>query len=196
VLAPHAVPRDQAGPGEPSAAEVTAAEALSAEARERPRRRKIRIALIALALAIVLAVGTIAVRSWTGSSAGGGGGGNRAALGHLRTGTVTGKIEPCVAVKVNPANLPQWARVGHAGRVTVLRGPLGYKLLRPGVHGVVYPHAVVTSESVASGHSFSFRLRPGHYVLIARAGSSLWLPTAVSVAVGKTTAANIFSGCI
>jgi hypothetical protein len=175
-----------------------AAKVLFAEARPRPCRRRIRNALIALALIVVLAAGTIAVRGWTSSSAGAGSGGNRAAFGHLPTGTVTGKIEPCAAVKVNPANLAQWAREGHAGRVTVLPGHFWYKLklLRPGVHGVIDPHAVVTSESVTRGHSFSFRLRPGHYVLIARDEGSLWLPTAVSVAVGKTTAANIFSGCI
>jgi hypothetical protein len=173
-----------------------ATEALPANARERTRRRRIRNALIALALAVVLAAGTIAVRAWTSSSAGSGGAGSRAALGHVHTGTVTGKIEPCVAAMVNPANLPQWARQGHAGRVTVMRGHLWYKLLRPGVHGVVYPHAVVTSETVARGHSFSFRLRPGHYVLIARDEGSLWLPRAVPIVAGQTTAANIFSGCI
>jgi hypothetical protein len=193
VLAPHAVPGDQAGPAESSATEVVAAESPFAEARQRARRRRIRTALIALALAVVLAAGAIAVRAWTSSSAGAG---SRAALDHLRTGTVTGKIEPCVAVKVNPANLPQWARQGRAGRVTVMRGHLWYKLLRPGLHGVVYPHNAVTSENVARGHSFSFRLRPGHYVLIARDESSVWLPRAVSIVAGKTTAANIFSGCI
>jgi hypothetical protein len=196
MTATHAAQRDQAGQAEPSAAEAMAAEALFAEARQRTRRRRLRNALIALALAVVLAAGTIAVRGLTGSSPGTGSGGSHAAFGHLPTGTVTGKIGPCVGANATPANLPRLMRLRMAGRVTVMRGHLWYKLIRPGVHAVVYPHTVVTSENVARGHSFSFRLRPGHYVLIARDDGGVWLPTAVSVVVGKTTAANISSGCI
>ncbi len=77
------------------------------------------------------------------------------------TGTVSGGIDPCESVSI-PGG-PRYA----AGTVVVLRGSINWRSTGPGTPALVLPTDVVASESVGVDKTYSFRLSPGNYVLVA-----------------------------
>ena len=108
------------------------------------------------------------------------------------TGTLTGGIDPCEGIPI-PGG-PKYA----AGTVVVLRGTVTWRTTGPGTSALVLPTQVVASESVKVDQTYSFRLPPGSYVLVAHfpPPSNVTPFVSVTVTAGTSQSANIPNMCI
>jgi hypothetical protein len=141
------------------------------------------VALVIAAVAALVAEGLVTGRPAATGRTGTAGAG-------ARPGRIVGVIAGCPGALTYPLRIPT---VG--GIVTLLRGRLAYKEIRPGVRAAVIPlpvrRAVVASEPVRPGHRFWFREPAGHYVVSALAGDResgffRYPPVAVSLRSGVT----------
>jgi len=113
-----------------------------------------------ISLALAIAVSTIVVATWLTGRQPAAAPAGPAAL--RRSGTVSGEILPCGNSQTPPPP-------SQGGVVKVLRGyARSTNTLVIGARLFVLPAAVVATARIGPGQRFSFRLAPGHYVLLAR----------------------------
>jgi hypothetical protein len=176
------------------------AEAVIRQAQERARRRRRRIsAVVAIGATLLVIAGAVLVTEGlepgrpsatfrTGPVAPG-----------ARPGTIVGVIAGCPGALTYPERIPTLG-----GVVTLLRGRIGYKEVRPGVREAVIPQrvrrAVAAIEHIRRGQKFSFREPAGHYVLSALGGDReggffRYPPLAVSLGPGATVRIVTSTGC-
>ena len=115
----------------------------------------------------------------------------------VRTGVVTGFIEPCEGIFV-PLYTATGARLfSAAATVEALRGRLYLKPLGGGSFRYVFPAMVAARERVSQNQQFRFdHLSPGRYVILARyaEGNAItWLD--VSVIAGRTADVDLPNLC-
>jgi hypothetical protein len=105
-------------------------------------------------------------------------------------GEVVGGISRCDALGT-PG--PQYV----AGTVTVLRGQVTWRTIRPGTSQAVFPSEKVASQTVGAEGLYQFQLDPGTYVLRGQYISGNVQPfTSVVVKPGFTTRVDIPNECI
>jgi hypothetical protein len=161
-------------PAAPDAGASADAAAVIAAARARAQRRRRRTALATgIVAAAVGGGGLIAAGVFSGSRPVMRVGPQRPAPVAARTGRVTGYIDACEAV-----GLP---RARHAaGTVTALRGRLTWKDDGRGTYQPRLPTTAAARQRVAAGHTFSFDLAAGQYVLVARGGDLSFIDATVT----------------
>jgi len=176
------------------------AEAVIRQAQERARRRRRRAsAVIAIGATLLTVAGVVLVTEGLTPDRPSGAGRTVPVARSLRPGLIVGVIAGCPGALSYPERIPTLA-----GVVTLFRGRIGYKEVRPGVRQAVIPRqvrrAVAAVEHIRRGQRFSFREAPGHYVLSALAGdreSGLFRypPLAVSLRSGATARVVTSAGC-
>jgi hypothetical protein len=142
-------------PTAPDAGASADAAAVIAAARARARRRRRRAALAAGIVAASAGGGLLAAGVTPVPRP------QRPAPVAARTGRVTGYIDACEAIGI--------PRQRHAaGTVTALRGRLTWKDDGRETYQPQLPTTTAARQRVAAGHTFSFDLAAGQYVLVAR----------------------------
>lgn len=107
-------------------------------------------------------------------------------------GLVIGGIQPCRGIAT-----PQDPRYA-AGTVRVLKGEVAWRRIDAASQQAVFPEAVAAQQSVSENGTYSFALKPGHYVLRAsfRAPAAVqpWIP--VEVEAGQVVSADVPNMCM
>jgi hypothetical protein len=149
-------------PAAPNAGESADAAGVIAAAR-RARRRRGKTALAAFIAAAAVGGGLTATGVFVGSRPVTRVGPQRSAPLAARTGRVTGYIDACAGAALSG---PRYV----AGTVTALRGRYTWKDDGRGTRRLELPATAAARQHVAAGHTFSFDLAVGQYVLVAPVG--------------------------